>query len=163
MEKVTAGALERRAGLSRELLGIDVPPAAESAGHYAGFKSFGGIVSIVQGPLIGDAMPFRGKIGRDINYEKACEAARLCAANVLVQLERACEGDLGRVACCYRLGGFLNTGEGFDRHSQIMNVVSDTVLRVLGPEMTHSRYVVGCNTLPYDLVMELEGWFAIRN
>lgn len=148
--------------LSRERLGFDVPPPATSAGRYAGYVSMGGIVTINQGPLIGDQMPHTGRIGDTVTMDQAIEAARLCAANVLVQLQLACDGDLDRVACCYRLGGFLNAVDGFTQHSAVMNGASDVVHAVLGEEMRHSRFVVGCNSLPYDLTMELEGWFGIR-
>ena len=149
--------------LTSEILGFEVPPVAPSAGHYAPFVMFGGIVSIVQGPLLGKDMPYRGRVGSEVSREEAMEAARLCAANMLVQLEAACKGDLDRVACCYRLGGFLNTTDEFTDHSFIMNAASDLVHRVLGHDMQHSRYVVGSNSLPYNLTMELEGWFAIRD
>lgn len=149
--------------LSQETLGFDPPPIAANAGRYAPFVMFGGIVAIVQGPLIGETMPHRGRIGEKVDIAQAFDAARLCAANVLVQLQAACGGDLDRVQCCYRLGGFLNTVDGFTEHSKVMNAASDIIHAVLGADMRHSRYVVGCNSLPYDLVMELEGWFAIRS
>lgn len=148
--------------LTNKILGFKVPPPAPSAGHYAPFVVSGGIISIVQGPLLGKDMPYRGRVGNEVSHEEAMEAARLCAANILVQLESACKGDLDRVACCYRLGGFLNTVEGFTDHSLIMNAASDVIHRVIGQDMQHSRYVVGCNSLPYNLTMELEGWFAIK-
>ena len=42
-----------------------------------------------------------------------------------------------------------------------MNAASDTLLSVLGESARHSRYVVGCSSLPSNLVMELEGWFGV--
>jgi len=68
-----------------------------------------------------------------------------------------------RVQSCYRLGGFINASENFTEHTTVMNAASDLLLKVLGEEMRHSRYVVGCSSLPFNLVMELEGWFGIAS
>jgi len=147
--------------ISAETLGFEPPPLAPSIGNYAPFIAHAGIVSIVQGPLWGDELRYVGRVGETVDVETAREAARLCCANVLMQLREACEGDLGRVTCCYRLGGYINSAPSFDRHSYVMNAASDLLLSVLGPEMRHSRYVVGCSSIPSNLVMEVEGWFGI--
>jgi enamine deaminase RidA (YjgF/YER057c/UK114 family) len=123
--------------------------------------SHGGIVSIVQGPLWGEELRFVGRVGAGVDLATAREAARLCAANVLTQLELACGGDLARVTCCYRLGGFINATPEFDAHTEVMNAASELLLSILGDPARHSRYVVGCASLPFNLVMELEGWFGI--
>lgn len=147
--------------LTPETLGFEPPPPAPSVGRYAPFVSHGGIVSIVQGPLWGEELRFVGRVGAGVGLAEAREAARLCCANVLTQLQAACGGDLSRVRCCYRLGGFINATADFDAHTSVMNAASDLVLTVLGEGMRHSRYVVGCSSLPFNLVMELEGWFGI--
>lgn len=149
--------------LTRETLGFDPPPPAPSVGKYAPFISHGGIVSIVQGPLWGEELRFVGRVGAGVDLAKAREAARLCCANVLTQLQIACGGDLSRVRCCYRLGGFINATPDFDGHTAVMNAASDLLLSVLGDRMRHSRYVVGCSSLPFNLVMEIEGWFGVTN
>jgi enamine deaminase RidA (YjgF/YER057c/UK114 family) len=85
----------------------------------------------------------------------------LCCANVLVQLQAACGGDLSRVQCCYRLGGFINATDSFTEHTAVTNAASDLVLKVLGDQMRHSRYVIGCSGLAFNLALELEAWFDI--
>lgn len=151
----------RSIALSAELLGFEPPPPAASVGRYAPFVSHKGIVSIVQGPLWGEQVRYAGRVGADIDLAEAREAARLCCANLLVQLQTACGGDLSRVRCCYRLGGFINATDGFIDHTAVMNAASDLLLKVLGEGMRHSRYVVGCSSLPFNLAMELEGWFDV--
>ena len=147
--------------LTSAVLGFEVPPPAPAIGRYASFVMHGGIVAIVQGPLWGAELRYVGRVGDTVGIEVAEEAARLCCANLLVQLRQACEGDLGRVRCCYRLGGFINAVPSFSAHSQVMNAASETLLSVLGGTARHSRHVVGCSSLPFNLVMELEGWFAV--
>ena len=147
--------------LNRSTLGFEPPPSAPSVGHYAPFVSHGGVVAIVQGPLWGDQLRFVGRVGDELGLDEAKEAARLCCANVLRQLESACSGDLSRVRACYRLGGFIYATPDFNAHTAVMNAASDLLLGVLGESMRHSRYVVGCSSLPFRLAMELEGWFAV--
>jgi len=147
--------------LTRDVLGFDPPPPAPSVGRYAPFVSHNGIVSIVQGPLWGEELRFRGRVGADVDLATAQDAARLCCANVLTQLRLACDGDLGRVRCCYRLGGFISATPDFDAHTAVMNAASDLLLAVLGDKGRHSRYVVGCASLPFNLVLEIEGWFGV--
>ncbi|HTZ77158.1 MAG TPA: RidA family protein [Stellaceae bacterium] len=147
--------------LTRETLGFDPPPPAPSVGRYAPFVTHNGIVSIVQGPLWGEELRFRGRDGADVDVARAQDAARLCCANLLTQLEIACGGDLDRVRCCYRLGGFLNATPDFAAHTTVMNAASDLLLAVLGDRARHSRYVVGCASLPFNLVLEIEGWFGV--
>lgn len=142
--------------------GMERPPPAPSVGRYAPYVLHNGLVSTVQGPLWGEELRFVGRVGEDIGIEEAREAARLCCANVLVQLEQACEGDLDRVKACYRLGGFINATAAFEGHTSVMNAASELLLAVLGDHARHSRYVVGCSSLPFNLVMELEGWFAVE-
>ena len=149
--------------LTLKALGFEPPPLAPSVGRYAPFVSHGGVVSIVQGPLWGEELRFIGRVGAGVDLAKAQDAARLCCANVLTQLQVACGGDLSRVQCCYRLGGFINATADFDAHTAVMNAASDLLLSVLGEGMRHSRYVVGCSSLPFNLAMELEGWFGIAS
>jgi hypothetical protein len=42
-----------------------------------------------------------------------------------------------------------------------MNAASDLVLKVLGDQMRHSRYVVGYSSLAFNPALELEAWFDI--
>jgi len=149
--------------LTRERLGFDVPPRAASIGRYAPFVRHKGIVAIVQGPLWGEEIRYKGRVGAELDFSLAQEAARLACANVLVELQAASGGDLARVECCYRLGGFINAAESFTRHSEVMNAASELLLKVLGERMRHSRYVVGCNSLPQGVAIELEGWFAVAS
>lgn len=95
--------------LTSATLGFEPPPPAPSIGRYAPFVMYGGIVAVVQGPLWGSDLRHVGRVGDTVDIETAEQAARLCCANLLVQLQLACEGDLARVQCCYRLGGFINT------------------------------------------------------
>ena len=105
-------------------------------------------------------------LDRLIRKEKLDEAgkaaARLCALNVLAQLEAAV-GDLDRaVVQCVRLGGFINAAPGFSAVAGVMNGASDLMVELLGDRGRHARSTVGVAELPLDAAVEVEAMFEVR-
>ncbi len=143
-------------------LGIDLPAPARAVGKYASHVRTGALVWCVQGPLIGDELAFQGKLGATFSIEDGQAAARQVALNILTQLKLACDGDLDRVQRCVRLGGFINSAPGFNQQTAVMNAASDLFLDVFGERGRGARFAVGCNELPYDLSIEIEGIFEIE-
>lgn len=142
-------------------LGIELPPVARSVGRYVPFVCSGDQVWIVQGPLLGEELAHQGRVGEDFTLEQGQAAARQVMLNILAVLRVACEGDLDRVRRCVRLGGFVNSTPAFNRHTEVMNAASELVLEVLGEAGRHTRFAVGCASLPYDLAVEIEGVFEV--
>jgi enamine deaminase RidA (YjgF/YER057c/UK114 family) len=145
-----------------EKLGMALPPLARSVGNYVPFKQAGTLFICVQGPLWGDDLRYRGRLGREFTLEQGHEAARLALLNVIAQLKVACGGDLSRTLQCLRLGGFVNSTPEFNQHTLVMNAASDLLIAILGERGRHARFVVGCSSLPYDLAIEIEGMFEIE-
>ena len=152
------GVIEQRL----ETLNIDLPPPARAVGKYASYVCTGNLVWCVQGPLLGEDLAFQGKLGASFTIEEGQAAARQVALNILTQLKSACHGDLDRVRRCVRLGGFINSAPGFNQHTEVMNAASDVFLEVFGEKGRAARFAVGCNELPYDLAIEIEGIFEIE-
>ena len=42
-----------------------------------------------------------------------------------------------------------------------MNGASDLIVEILGDAGRHTRFAVGCASLPYDLSVEIEGIFEV--
>lgn len=158
LEKLMNGVIDQRLSA----LGIDLPPPARAVGKYASHVRTGNLVWCVQGPLIGDELAFQGKLGVSFTLAEGEAAARQVALNLLTQLKSACDGDLDRVTRCVRLGGFINSAAGFNQHTQVMNAASDLFLDVFGEVGRGARFAVGCNELPYDLAVEIEGIFEVQ-
>ena len=106
-------------------------------------------------------MRFKGKLGAGVSIEEGQAAARLCAINILAQLQAAC-GDLDRVVACVRLGGFVACTPEFTDHPKVVNGASDLIVAVLGDAGRHARAAVGVASLPLDAAVEVEGMFEIR-
>jgi hypothetical protein len=70
------------------------------------------------GTVIG---PF-GRVGVEVTPEQAAEAARFATLAVLGSVKRAI-GDLDRIAAWLRIDGFVPVGPGFDRTTNVVNVL----------------------------------------
>jgi len=144
-------------------LGITLPQAAAPAGNYVPWVRQGDLV-IVSGqlPLRDGKIVTTGLLGASVSLEDGAAAARLCAINLLAQVQAACDGDLERVAQVVRLGGFVACTADFTDHPKVINGASDLMVAVLGDAGRHARAAVGCPSLPLNACVEVEGMFALR-
>ena len=146
-------------------LGLALPKAAAPVANYVPFVRAGNLVvisgQICFGPDGTIAEAHTGKVGGAVSQEAGVAAARLCALNVLAQVEAAV-GDLDRgVVQCLRLGGFINAAPGFSAVAGIMNGASDLMVQALGERGRHARSTVGVAELPLDAAVEVEALFEV--
>lgn len=143
-------------------LGITLPAPGNPAGNYVPFVIAGDLVFMAgQVPRAEGRIVYAGKVGKDLGIEEGQAAARLCALNLLAQLQLACAGDLDRVARCVRLGGFVNCGPDFREHPAVVNGASDLMVEVFGDRGRHARTAVGASALPLDSAVEVEAVFQL--
>lgn len=144
-------------------LGIHIPAQAQAAGNYIGAVVVRDLVFLSgQVPVENGVRRFIGKLGRELSVEQGQQAARLAAMNMLAHLKAACGGDLGRVARCVRLTGYVNATEDFLDHPKVVNGASDLVVQVFGEAGKHARSAVGMGSLPSGVAVEIEGIFQLR-
>ena len=106
------------------------------------------------------SVPYVGKLGRDITLEQGQQAARLCALNLLACLRLACEGDLGRVQRCLRVGGFVNCEPEFEFVPMVVNGASDLFATLWGEDRgRHARTAIGVASLPRRAAVEVDAIF----
>jgi len=144
-------------------LGIELPKPAAPMASYVGFVRHGDLVFVSgQLPFEDGTLAKTGLLGRDVTVEEGARAARICAINLLAQVEVACDGDLERIERCVRLGGFVASMPDFTDHPKVVNGASDFIGEVLGEKGAHARAAVGVAALPLNSCVEVEGLFAIR-
>jgi enamine deaminase RidA (YjgF/YER057c/UK114 family) len=144
-------------------LGITLPAPPVPVASYVPYVISGKLVFIAgQIPLGPDGPTFVGKLGADMSVEDGRAAAQLCALNLLAQLKAACDGDLGKVRRCVRLGVFVNADAEFARHPEVANGASDLMVAVFGEAGKHARAAVGAPSLPRGVAVEVEGLFEIE-
>lgn len=144
-------------------LSIEIPAAAKPAANYVPYVISGnqvvisGQIPFVNGSVEGQV----GKLGADFSVEQGKKVARVCAINIISQLQDACGGNLDK-AKCVRLGVFVNSTPEFTEHPAVANGASDLIAQVFGERGVHARAAVGVAGLPFGVAVEVEALFEIE-
>jgi enamine deaminase RidA (YjgF/YER057c/UK114 family) len=105
---------------------------------------------------------FIGKLGREFQIEDGQQAARLCALNVIAQVNAAIDGDMDRLVRFVNVRGFVNSTPDFLFHPQVINGASDLFVEIFGEAGRHSRTALGVSALPYDVAVEIDAVVEVR-
>ncbi len=142
--------------------GLELPDAPAPAANYVPYTISGKLLFVAgQVPLRQGQVAVRGRLGDGVSLERGQEAARLCALNLLAQAKAACGGDLGRLARCLKLGGFVSCTAEFTDHPKVVNGASDLMVEAMGEAGRHARFAVGCASLPLNAAVEVEAIFEL--
>jgi len=127
-----------------------------SSGSFIGAVRVGNLVYLSgQGPLIEDGKYIIGKVGKELNFEEAKNAARLTGISMLEAL-KASVGNLNNVKRIVKVLGMVNAVPEFDNHSQVINGFSDLMVEVFGENGRHARSAIGLGSLPRNIPVEVE-------
>lgn len=138
-------------------LGIDLPRPNPAAGHYRPYLSHAGLVSISgQTCKRNGELVYRGKVGRDLDRQTAQSAARLCALNLISQLNDVCGGDWDRLVQCLKLTVFINCTEDFEELPWVANGASDLLVDIFAERGLHTRSAIGVASLPGGSAIEID-------
>jgi enamine deaminase RidA (YjgF/YER057c/UK114 family) len=142
-------------------MGLELPDAPAPAANYVPWVRTGTLVH-VSGQLPNrDGTLMVGKLGADANWEEGAVAARACALALLAQAKAACEGDLSRLKRVVKLVGFVNSTPDFNDQPKVVNGASDLMAEVLQDAGRHARSAVSAASLPFGVMVEIEGIFEI--
>lgn len=145
-------------------LGVVLPAPVSAVANYVPAIRTGQLI-VIAGQVCFDSKgkipdEFKGKLGAQVSKENGVAAARLCALNVLSQLQSVI-GDLDKVVRCVRMGGFINATPDFGFLPQIMDGASDFIVEVFGDKGRHARSTIGAAQLPLDSAVEVEAMFEV--
>lgn len=144
-------------------LGLILPPPVAAVAAYVPYVVTGNLVFISgQLPIENGQLKYAGSLGADVDIDTGYAAARLCAINIISQLNAACGGDLGRVERCVRLGGFVASAPGFFDQPKVANGASELIEQIFGEAGKHARAAVGVNNLPRNAAVEVDAIFALK-
>lgn len=142
-------------------LGLALPDAPAPAANYAPYIRSGNHL-FVSGQISQDAGGLiTGKVGADVDLDRARDAARTCGLALIAQARAACAGDLDQIARVVKLTGFVNAVPDFDRHPEVVNGCSDLMVDVFGEAGRHARAAVGAGSLPRGVAVEIEAVFEL--
>jgi len=92
--------------------------------------------------------------------EEAQERAKVCALNLLAQMEAAV--GLDNVEQVAQLTGFVLSADGFGEQPKVLNGASELLVEVLGDAGRHTRAALGTNALPFSVTVEIAAIVVVR-
>jgi enamine deaminase RidA (YjgF/YER057c/UK114 family) len=137
-------------------LGLALPNPPVAGGNYLPYRVVGsivflpGVISSWNGEL-----KYRGKVGNDLTIEQGYEGAKLCALNLLANLQAAI-GDLDRVKQIIGVNGYVNCVPDFPDSPKVINGASDLLVNVFGDAGRHVRAAIGVAGLPVGAAVEVQ-------
>jgi len=143
-------------------LGLQLPPAPKPGGIYQPVLVHDGLAYVSgHGPLLDDQTYITGRVGADLDTNRAKEAARQTGLAILASL-KAKLGSLDKVNRLVKSFGMVNAEPDFAEHPQVINGYSELMCEVFGSENgVGARSAVGMGSLPGNMTVEIEAVFEI--
>ena len=101
-----------------------------------------------------------GRCPDEVTVEEAQARARVCALNVLAQMEAA--AGLDNIEQVAQVIGFVLSADGFGEQPKVLNGASDLLVEVLGDAGRHTRLALGTNALPFSVTVEIAAVAVVR-
>jgi enamine deaminase RidA (YjgF/YER057c/UK114 family) len=140
-------------------LGIELPKPPSPLASYVPTRTVpignGRALLYIAGqvPIRDGAAVYSGRVPDQVAADQAREAARICALNLLAQIDQA--AGLDAVEQVAELTGYVLSAEGFAEQPSIVNAASDLLADVLGDAGRHARAAIGVNALPMSAPVEI--------
>lgn len=143
-------------------LGIVLPAAKKPAFEYVAVALHGNIAYVSgQLPWIDAQNVISGKVGADVDLERAQAAARLCILFALANLKNEV-GSLDAVERVLKLTGFVASAPGFTAQPKVIDAASKLLGDIFGESGRHARSAIGVAELPRGAAVEIECVIAVR-
>jgi len=144
-------------------LGITLPAAKKPAFEYVAVAIHGDIAYVSgQLPWTDAQNVVSGKVGADVDLERAQEAARLCTKYALANLKNEI-GNLDKVERILKVTGFVASAPGFTAQPKVIDAASKLLGDIFGENGRHARSAIGVAELPRGAAVEIEYVIAVRN
>jgi enamine deaminase RidA (YjgF/YER057c/UK114 family) len=101
-----------------------------------------------------------GRCPNEVSVEQAIAAARVCALNVLAQMEAA--AGLDNIEQVMQITGFVLSTDDFGDQPKVINGASDLLVEVLGEAGRHTRIALGASALPFSVTVEIAAVAVVR-
>jgi enamine deaminase RidA (YjgF/YER057c/UK114 family) len=146
-------------------LGLKLPPPPAAVASYvptvlAPIGDGRSLLFIAGQVSVRDGERLTGRCPDEVTVEEAQERARVCALNLLAQIEAA--AGLDNVEQVAQLTGFVLSADGFGEQPKVINGASDLLVEVLGEAGRHTRAALGTNALPFSVTVEIAAIVVVR-
>jgi len=142
--------------------GIVLPEAVTPVAAYVPWVITGNLLFISgQVPFKDGNLSHTGHLGGNVSVDEGYDCARVCALNILAQVNEALKGDLDRVSRVVKLTGFVASTAEFGDQPKVINGASDLMAEAFGDNGRHARAAVGVAALPMNCAVEVEAIFEL--
>ena len=138
------------------------PPPAP-VGIYEPFILCGQLLTLSAISSARDGQMITGKVGRDLDFAAAQEAARRAAENLLKVLLGAVGGEESRIVQILVIRGYVNAADDFATVHKVIDASSELIINRLGDKGRHARTALGCATLPNNNAVTLEAMAVVTS
>lgn len=144
-------------------LNLQLPPAPTPVGVYKSMIVYGQLAyASGHGPIQADGSFMVGRVGLDLDLAAGKAAARQTGLTILATARRLL-GSLDTIERVVKIFGMVSCTPEFRDHPQVINGCSELFAEIWGPENgIGARSAVGMNSLPSNIVVEIEVIFALK-
>lgn len=143
-------------------LGITLPAAKKPAFEYVAVALHDNVAYVSgQLPWLDAQHVISGKVGANVDLERAQEAARLCTLFALANLKHQL-GSLDMVERVLKVTGFVASAPGFVEQPKVIDAASKLLSDIFGESGRHARSAIGVAELPRGAAVEIEYVIAVR-
>lgn len=136
-------------------LGIELPDVVPPVAAYVPAKRTGSLVYTAgQLPVVAGKLAASGKVGAEVDPERAKQLARVCGLNALAAVNALVGIDA--VTQVVKVVGFVASAPGFTGQPAVVNGASELFAEVFGESGVHARSAVGVAELPLNAPVEVE-------
>lgn len=143
-------------------LGIELPDvAAPVAAYVPAVRSGEHVYTSGQLPFVNGELPEAGKVGAEVDPERAAELARIAALNAV-----AAAADLvglDNIEQIVKVNGFVASAAGFNGQPGVINGASTVLQEIFGEAGVHARAAVGVAELPLNSPVEVDMVLRVRD
>jgi enamine deaminase RidA (YjgF/YER057c/UK114 family) len=142
-------------------MNLILPEVSIPGGNYVSCNIRGAIAYIaIQFPILNGSYRYQGRLGYDITTEEGYEAMKLCALNVIAQVEMNIGFD--KIMGLNHIDVYFQSGFDWDDSPIIVNGASDLFTQLLEDKGKHSRAIFGVEKLPRNFSVGLTSTFTIE-
>lgn len=143
-------------------LGLTLPEVVPPVAAYRPSVRSGDHVYVSgQLPFVEGELLATGKVGAEVDADRARELAAVCALNAIAAV-KAEVGDLSKVVRIVKVGGFVASTPDFTGQPGVINGASELLGEVFGEAGVHARAAVGVVALPLDAPVEVDMVVEVR-
>jgi len=142
-------------------LGLTLPEPSTPGGSYQSVNVRGSIAYVaIQFPIENEKYLFQGRLGDSLNTAEGYEAMKLCALNVIAQIQAKVGFD--KIEGLNHIDAYFQSHSDWDDSPKVVNGASDLFVELLGDIGQHSRAIFGVASLPRNFSVGLTTSWTLK-